>query len=216
MGSKGIKNKNFRPIAPNGDTPTQLAIRCGDDAGCDVVVSSDHEHVYGVQWLMRPAELAGDSVSMIDVVKHVLEQIPGEPTQKIVLLQPTQPLRTPAHVQRALELLTPEVDSVVSVVELPRTHHPNWQGYVSTEDGLLYTWSQHRWGNVPAQRQVFDERPTCIRDGTAYVFRRHTVRAWGSIYGERVRPLIIPPDETCSLDTEADWREAERRLKERG
>lgn len=30
-----------------------------------------------------------------------------------------------------------------------------------------------------------------------------------------VRPLIIPPEQSCEVDSEADWREAVRRWKER-
>ena len=130
----------------------------------------------------------------------------------ILLLQPTQPLRQPKHLQAAIALLREtQADSVVGVVELPRTHHPHWQGTVI--GGQLVTWDRQAWSTVPSGRQAL--RPTYIRDGTVYAFWRRTVTEHGSIYGEDVRPLIIPHEETCALDTMADWAEAERRLRER-
>jgi hypothetical protein len=49
-----------------------------------------------------------------------------------------------------------------------------------------------------------------------YAFWRKTVERYGNIYGQDVRPLVIPAEETCPLDTPAEWVEAERRLCARG
>lgn len=227
--SKGIPNKNFRRLG--GISPLTRAVRCSFGANVSCVLTSDDLSTWNDIWptvvgegdpveaivLQRPAELSGDDTPMIDVVKHVLEQVPGPPDQKIVLLQPTQPLREPKHIQQALAMLTPEVDSVVSVVGLPRTHRADvqmtilgdrlwrWVGSSAIEDPLTF--------NFPATRQ--QGRATVIRDGTCYAFHRKTVETYGNIYGACVRPLVIPASDTCELDTPADWLEAERRLKER-
>ena len=215
-GSKGIPNKNTRPL--NGESPLSRAIYCASHVAAHVAVTSDcptpwsgrsvHQNV---MLLRRPPELAQDDTPMIAVVRHVLEQIPGPPDQPIVLLQPTQPLRRPEHVTQALALLTPDVDSVVSVVELPRTHNPEWQ-YTIRGDRLEH-WPDTFGGLGVACRQ--DLAPTYIRDGTVYAFWRRTVTEHGSIYGSLKKALIIDPADTCPLDTEADWLEAERRLRAR-
>jgi CMP-N-acetylneuraminic acid synthetase len=185
------------------------------DAGAWPIVSADIDELpSGIQaeLIRRPAALAQDDTPMIAVVQHVLEQMPGPPDQKIVLLQPTQPLREPKHLTQALALLTPDVDSVVSVTPLPLTHNPEWQ-YVIHGDQLA------PWPDLDGERASTVRRQdltqTYIRDGTVYVFWRKTVIEHGDIYGHRVRPLIVPQAETCSLDTPKDWIEAERRLKER-
>lgn len=222
-GSKGIPGKNLRTLG--GKTLIQHAVDCAYAARVSkVAVSSDiylhtstftngvgHQSIH----LARPPDLAQDDTPMVAVVRHVLEQIPGPDDQVIVLLQPTQPFRTPAHVQAAIALLREtQADSVVSVVELPKTHHPEFQ--IVKAGGRLFLYeSPNAWSwqqlLLPQRRQDVD--PTYIRDGTVYAFWRQTVSRHGTIYGQDVRPLIIPAEESCELDTEADWQQVEARWR---
>jgi CMP-N,N'-diacetyllegionaminic acid synthase len=232
-GSKGIPKKNFKPLA-GGPSAVERAIACAQAAGIrEIEVSSDcdggafswrHDPDVFVGQLYRPAALAQDDIPMIDVVKHALDQVPGEPEDIWLLLQPTQPLREPKHLIAAIELLrTSEVDSVVSVVALPRTHAPEFQCEIVEPDDTFapqYLPGELRpicefdsLGARPATRQSV--RQTYIFDGTVYAFWRETVTRTGTIYGESTFPLIIPPSETCALDTPEDWIDAERRLRER-
>lgn len=232
-GSKGVANKNFRTLA--GRSPLNRTIDiCNQLRGVinDFYVSTDvdfasNERVfleepaprYG-HWVLRPAHLAQDDTPMIDVVKHALEAIPGPPDQIIVLLQPTQPLRQPKHVRQAITMMrtrrpkgyeweSRSWHSVVSVTAIPPTHHPDVVvGFIGKQ--LYRRGRGSDWYYLPHRRQ--DLRPVYIRDGTVYAFRRSTVTQYGSIYGQHVAGLVIPPDETCPLDTPEDWAEAERRL----
>ena len=212
-GSKSIPSKNFRLLA--GQSPLERAVRVAHAVTSQVVVSSDVEPGAAVpwsdcagasfRWLDRPAHLATDEASMIDVVKHALEAIPGPPEQIVVLLQPTQPLRTPLHIQKAIRLLQDTgADSVVSLVRLPATHHAIFQCAI---DGWQVVGQQ--WDAVTRRQDV---GPVYIRDGTVYAFRRQTVLQYGSLYGRSITALPIPPEETCPLDSPNDWAEAERRL----
>jgi CMP-N-acetylneuraminic acid synthetase len=201
-GSKGIPSKNFRELG--GKTLVQHAIACGHAAGIDL--QGDFYSIH------RPAELAQDDTPMIAVVRHALQQIPGQPDDIIVLLQPTQPLRRPEHVQQAITLLREsQADSVVSVVEVPPIVHPYLQ--LAEAGGFLWPYEDFNWDDVPTRRQ--DVPPTFRRDGTVYAFWRKTVDQHGSIYGQDVRPLIIDPADSCELDTESDWAALEQRWKER-
>jgi CMP-N,N'-diacetyllegionaminic acid synthase len=227
-GSKGIPNKNFRPLA--GNAPVARAYDVAKMAGVrHVVISTDSSSFCEEcpESLYAPAPLHTDTCPMIDVVTDALARVPGPPDQIIVLLQPTQPLREPKHVQAAIALLQEtQADSVVSVVELPRTHSPHWQGLIL--DGQLVPFptasrvirttdteavASKEWAFIAQRRQ--DLAPTYIRDGTVYCFYRQTVQRFGTIYGQHVRPLIIPASETQALDTPSDWAEAERRLRAR-
>lgn len=227
-GSKGIPGKNFRQVG--GMSLVGRAVQTANDAGCDPLVTTDAAHwaCRGLRMcgtgediealiLPRPPELAQDDTPMIAVIQHVLARVPeGDP---IVLLQPTQPLRTVAHVHAALARLTPDVDSVVSVVEVPPTHHP-WMQFEITPDGQLEPEGWEVQGGltwpVVAGFGCRQEMPTTYRrDGTVYAFWRRTVARSGTIYGSCVVPLVIPPEETCDLDTEADWAALEARWARR-
>lgn len=212
-GSKGIPGKNFRAFA-GGPCLTRLACHAAMDVCVkDVWVTSDKAPPLpvGAQWLQRPSNLAQDDTPMIAVVQHALAQIPGPADQVIVLLQPTQPFRTPSHVRQAIALLREtRADSVVSVVELPKTHSPDVLCSIDDE-GSLWPWGVNNWETQPQRRQ--DAERAYRRDGTAYAFWRKTVARFGSIYGNYVLPLMIPASETCELDTLEDWAAVEARWK---
>jgi hypothetical protein len=48
-----------------------------------------------------------------------------------------------------------------------------------------------------------------------YAFRRSTIERTGGIYGDDCRPLFIDARDSLSIDSPADWDEAERLLAAR-
>lgn len=226
--STGIVGKNFRTLGDR--TLWRIAADCGAAAGCDrVVLSCDvgfedgrtviDDLFKGIEIVDRPAELATDTTPMFDVVKHAADALALADDDVIVLLQPTQPFRTPAHVQEAVRLLREtQADSVVSVVELPSAHHPLFvlevssAGYLRTYAGGFSEMYGYDLGGLPRRRQ--DTGPVYIRDGTVYALWGRTLSITSDLYGDDVRPLIIPPEQSCEMDSEADWQAVERRWKE--
>ena len=161
---------------------------------------------------LRPAALAQDETPMLAVIEHALGELgrAGWQPDIVVLLQPTSPLRTPQHIGAAVNLLRQSgADSVVTVVQLPQHHSPDY--VMRIDDGRLRPFLAD--GGRVARRQ--DARAAYVRDGTVYAFLTDTVRRSGSIYGEDCRPLLIDPAESLSIDTEADWAAAERALAAR-
>ncbi len=118
-GSKRVPNKNFKPLHPDGRCAVQMAIDCALLAGCrNIVVSTDQPPPFlaAVRWNRRPAELAEDDTPMIEVVEYLVKWFPAS---AYLLLQPTQPLRIPSHLRKAVYLLERHgswgTDSVVSI-----------------------------------------------------------------------------------------------------
>ena len=215
-GSKGIPGKNIRPL--NGRTLLEYAARAASESGIvdRIVLSTDDEQIaaegrrIGLEVpFLRPAQLAEDDTPMLPVIEHAaeaLEQADWSP-EIIVLLQPTSPLRRGAHIRAAVEeLRTSGADSVVSVVELPRHLSPDY--VMRIDGGALVPFLPE--GVRVTRRQ--DARPAFVRDGTVYAFWRRTLRDSRSIYGRTCRPLIVSAPESLTLDSEADWAEAERRM----
>ena len=206
-GSKGLPGKNSRLF--HGKPLAQWAIECGLRTCARTVVTTDDPAILelaeqaGAESLERPHDLAQDDTPMLDVLRHVLAMEEPRLPDVLVLLQPTQPLRRDEHVEHALSLLVKrrDIDSVVSVVQIPAHMSPDYAVGVTGElpDGLL------RFHSPTTRRQ--DCRPAYYRDGTVYAIRSH-VLACGSMYG-RALPLVLQPHESVTIDVEADWARAE-------
>jgi len=218
-GSKGVPGKNVRPLA--GHTLLEYTARAARESGVldRVILSTDSPEIAdagrraGLEVpFMRPAALAGDDTPMLPVIQHALAETArsGWSPDVIVLLQPTSPLRRPEHIRDAVNVLRDtRADSVVTVVEVPRHLSPDY--VMRIDEGRLKPFLPE--GARITRRQ--DARPAYSRDGTVYAFRRATVERFGGIYGDDCRPLLIDANESLSIDSPADWDEAERVLARR-
>jgi CMP-N,N'-diacetyllegionaminic acid synthase len=215
-GSKGVPGKNVRPLA--GHTLLEYTARAARESGVidRVILSTDSLEIAdagrraGLEVpFMRPAALAADDTPMVPVIEHALGEIArhGWSPDIVVLLQPTSPLRRPDHIRNAVAMLREtEADSVVTVVELPRHLSPDYA--MRIDEGRLKPFLPE--GGRVTRRQ--EARPAYSRDGTVYAFRRSTIEQLGGIYGNDCRPLLIDTSDSLSIDSQADWDEAERRL----
>ena len=219
-GSKGVPDKNIRPLA--GRTLLEYAAEAAVNSGIidRIVLSTDSELIAvegrraGLEVpFIRPAELARDDTPMLPVVEHALDALEegGWAAEIIVLLQPTSPLRRPEHIRAAVQQLRDSgADSVVTVVELPRHFSPD---YVMRMDaGRLEPFLD---GGARVTRRQ-DARPAFVRDGTVYAFWSRTVQETHSLYGRDCRPLVLSALDSMTIDTPDDWIEAERRLRGAG
>lgn len=94
-----------------------------------VIVTSDDDEIlavskeYGADTILRPDELASDTATTFDAIKHTINNV--ENYDYIVLLQPTSPLRDSKYIDEAIKLLeSKNADAVVSVCEMD--HSPLW------------------------------------------------------------------------------------------
>jgi CMP-N-acetylneuraminic acid synthetase len=216
-GSKGIPGKNTKPLCGKPLIAyTAEAIQASGIFDCSLL-STDSEHIattarsFGLDApFLRPEELARDDTPMLAVVEHALDWLDqqGVATELMALLQPTQPLRRPADIIRAIEILrTSNCNSVVSVVPVPLHLSPDYVMRIDDKGQLVNFLPE---GSLVSRRQ--DVRSAYVRDGTIYAFRADTVRKYRSLYGPVCLPVIIDAKNSISIDTPADWEEAERRL----
>lgn len=215
-GSKGIPDKNIRPLG--GHTLLHYAVQAALASGVvdRTVLTTDSERVAaegrraGIEVpFIRPVSLAQDDTPMLPVIEHAVNALTegGWEPEIVVLLQPTSPLRTGGHIRTAVQALRDTgADSVVTVVELPRHLSPDY--VMRIDQGRLVPFLPE--GLRITRRQ--DTRPAFVRDGTAYAFWTRTLREQGTIYGEHCHPLVIPAQESITIDTPDDWDAAERKL----
>jgi len=131
-GSKGITRKNIVNIY--GKPLIQYTIDAAKDAKYidKIVVSTDDEEIASISEqcgvevpFLRPKHLATDKAKTIEVLIHSVEKLKeiGEFFDYIVLLQPTQPIRTGGIIDEAIEMIIDrDEESLVSISEV--SEHP--------------------------------------------------------------------------------------------
>lgn len=131
-GSKGIKNKNI--VELNGHPLIAYSIKTSLNSRYidETVVTTDSEDIakisknYGASVpFLRPKELASDQAKTIDAVVHAIKMLHEVKLyfDVLILLQPTQPLRTANDIDGALEMFFEKgMQGLVSVS--PVADHP--------------------------------------------------------------------------------------------
>ncbi len=129
-GSKRLPRKNILDL--NGKPLIVWSIEAGVNSkyiNKTIVTSDDNEILeigkkYQIDTIKRPSELASDTATTFDAIKHSIESL-DDKYEYTVLLQPTSPLRDEKHIDEAIELLeNKNADAVISVCEMD--HSPLW------------------------------------------------------------------------------------------
>ena len=142
-GSKGLPGKNIKPLCGKPLIEYSIDVARAITSDDNICVSTDDQKIidvveeYGLHVpFVRPAELASDTASTNDVLLHAIQyyEEKGKKIDKLLLLQPTSPLRTIDQVKEAIGMYHSGIDMVVSVT---KSHAPavlcsdNTEGYVN-------------------------------------------------------------------------------------
>ncbi len=215
-GSKGIPQKNSRPLAGQPLIMYTLQAAQASKHLTRRVLTTDSPRIAAIGRqagvsvpFLRPAEFAQDNTPMVATIQHTLDWLATHENyhpEIVVLLQPTAPLRTAAQIDEAIVLLqSQEVDAVVSVSPVPGHYSPYWQ--FNIKDGLLHPFVE---GAIISRRQ--DLPVTYTRNGAIYAFYTNTFQRYGNLYGERCAAYVIPA--SVNIDSPQDWALAEQLIRE--
>jgi CMP-N,N'-diacetyllegionaminic acid synthase len=219
-GSKGIPRKNLRLL--HGDPLIAHSIRTAKSCSqlSRIVVSTDDPEIsrvalqYGADVpFLRPPELSTDSAKSVDVAIHALNMVELEQKTEydaVCLLEPTSPLRTPADVAAALDLLsTSQADAVVSVYRIESPHPIKT---LKIDNDRLVPFIADRWKpNLTRQ-----ELPSVFAvNGAVYCIRRDPLIAHRSFWGTNAAPYVMPEERSVNIDNEFDLALAEFLLQQR-
>ncbi len=211
-GSKGIPHKNIkslggkplilysveiaRQLAPD----SLIAVSTDDPAIADVVRGAGLEVPY-----MRPAELATDTAGSREVIIDIMDywrDTLHRPFDKVVLLQPTSPFRTVDDVKGCLELYSPDVDMVLSVMEA--SCNPYYNCFETGDDGCLHV---SKGDGLYTRRQ--DVPKAWEQNGAVYVINPDSLRRYPLGMMPKRLPFVMPRERSIDLDTPTDWLIAE-------
>ncbi len=211
-GSKRLPGKNIRLL---GGKP--LIVWSIDVAGsiaeiCDILVSTDDPAIAAVckdagalvPWL-RPAELATDTASSVDVALHALDWYEAKrgAVDGILLLQPTSPFRTVDTIKRAIGIFEKERGRHPVVSVSPASCHPAW----------CFRCTSNRinpflgWETI--ERRSQDLEPAWMLNGAIYLIDPGQLRNNRVFLTADTRPLLMTDEcEGIDIDTNSDWNVA--------
>jgi len=210
-GSKRVPGKNLCEVGGKS-----LLVRAWESAApcgnLNRIVSTDDHTIKRHLWdhggsgciytHIRKPEHATDDAQIEDFIGDLLRGMEWDDEigqvcrfDAIVLLQPTSPFRTAAHVREALALLTPGVDSVVSVVQDP--------GYRFM--GRLATNGEYRpyrvdLGERGRSTDSLDHRCPVRENGAIYVTTRAAFERSGLRMSGVMRAYLMSPRDSFEID----------------
>lgn len=211
-GSKGIPGKNVKPFCgrPLVCRAVDQALACKEEVD-EVLVSTDSEEIKAtalqcgdVVPFMRPAVFATDTASSYSVIMHALDEYGkrGCHFDRVVLLQPTSPLRTEEDIRASLALWNPEIDMVVTVCEA-RTN-PYYNAFETGPDGMLHI---SKGDGHYTRRQ--DAPHVWEYNGAVYVMTTAALEKGPMSGFRKIVPSVMDAARSVDLDTPADWLIAE-------
>jgi CMP-N,N'-diacetyllegionaminic acid synthase len=210
-GSKRLPGKNIRLLGLKPLVVWSIDVVKNISEICDIMVSTDDPAIASVckeagayvPWL-RPAELATDTASSVDVAVHALDWYEAKKSavDGLLLLQPTSPFRTKANVQRGIELFGKHDHRPVLGVS-PTHANPMWT--LKMEDDYLVPFMPEHGFGTRSQ----DLPPAYVVNGSFYLTSAADLRLNRSFLGPKTVPLLIEsPKEALDIDTEWDFKMA--------
>ncbi|MES1935628.1 acylneuraminate cytidylyltransferase family protein [Salinisphaera hydrothermalis] len=210
-GSKRLPGKNKRLLG--GKPLIQWTLEAARDSGVIdlIVVTSDDEEVLAIaraNWAMaikRPDALASDTATTVDTVLHALQHLTdnGFAYERIMLLQPTSPLRRAAHIREALARMSDT--NAASVISVCETEHSPLLSNTLPPDGSLDGFIRPEAKGLRSQ-----DLPTYYRlNGAIYFITRDAFFNYRAFDPPSAFALIMEPSASVDIDTAADLRLAE-------
>ena len=208
-GSKRLPRKNILDLCGKPLISWSIEAALKSKYISKVVVSSDDEEIlnissnFGADIIKRPYELANDTATTFDTVKHTIDNF--ENYDYIVLLQPTSPLRNVKHIDEAIELLEEkQADAIVSVSEMD--HSPLWSN-ILPEDGNMRGFLREEILNKRSQ----DLEKYYRLNGAVYICKTDKLLENKSFFlKDNIFAYIMDRKSSIDIDEEIDFLFAQR------
>ncbi len=205
-GSKRFPRKNIAPLAGRPLIAHPIAAARQARTIDAVYVSTEDDEIAAVAqaWgaavpFRRPPELAGDQVTADAVVADMLRRLreqQGLAIDIVVLIQPTSPFVTAAHIDAAVSRLRdePELDSVTTMAQLDHRHHPY---------NLAFPEAVGRWEFISAAERksarTRQSKPVALKFGNLFAARCETMLNEGR-FGKVKGSVLIDPIYSWDID----------------
>ncbi|MFZ0184280.1 MAG: acylneuraminate cytidylyltransferase family protein [Nitrosotalea sp.] len=202
-GSKGIPRKNLLVLAGKPLVAHSIDVAKQVKYIDNVFVSTEDLEIknvaikHGATVIDRPPELATDSSSYLETVQHLMQQIPYEnDNSMIVLLETTAPIRESHDIEKCIELFDENIDCVASMNEVKV--HPI---YMYTEkENLLYPYIDSK----QVQRQ--NAEPLVAYNGSILVTSYNFIKNKNDVVlGGKIRGYLLDEKHSIDIDSTFDF-----------
>jgi len=212
-GSKRLPGKNIKLLGGKPLITWTIDVVKDIPEICDIIVSTDEPSIakvsedagVSVPWL-RPAKLASDTSSSVDVAIHALdwyEKKMGK-VDGLLLLQPTSPFRSRDSILRGINLYREKHKSVIGLS--PAQSNPMCCYKISSE--MMQPFIETNSNNVASQPLAY------IINGSFYLIEPDMLRKNRSFKSDDTLPLVMDElEERIDIDTKWDWMLAETYIK---
>ena len=218
-GSKRLPEKNIRQMFGKPLIQWTLEAALSIDEITRVIVTTDSQRIAEIAKeceaqvpFIRPASLAKDTTSSVDVIRHVLDYYKeqGEEFDFVLLLQPTSPTRKPSDISGAIEhLKRSDADAVVSVCRCE--HSPLWANTLP-EDYSMNGFIRPKIAQTRSQ-----DLPEYFRiNGAIYLFNTRRFAQENTLFfSSNIFAYVMDQESSIDIDHEIDFLTAEAVLKSR-
>lgn len=221
-GSKGLPGKNIKELC--GKPLIAWSIEAGRDSQYidEVMVTTDSEEIahiarkFGASVpFIRPAELASDTATSFDVIKHTLDFYENELHKKfdyVVLLEPTSPLRETGDIDASIEQLLSN-SQASAVVGICKTESQNPAFLVKKNDSNFLVGYENLDMRVLRRQEISD---VYFFEGSVYVSDTDTLLARKTFYHEHTLGFEVPKWKALEIDDLDDFIMVEALMKYKG
>ncbi len=214
-GSKRLPRKNILPLCGKPMIAYTIEASRSSRLVDRTIVTTDDPEIrkvaleYGAEVIERPPELATDTATSADVVRHAVMEVEkeGERADIVVLLQPTSPIRKEGRIDEAIGIFRESgADTVLSVTR----RHIGAQWILERKGRWLNFLSENDLSVTRTQ----DEKETFEINGSIYVYSREVAASHGRyMIGKKIAPLVLTRAESVDIDTNEDLEIAECLLR---
>ena len=208
-GSKGVPDKNIKNIGGHSLLDWSIKSSLKSQSISNVYLSTDSEIYASIGKecgalvpFLRPKELASDTATDLDVIKHFLSVIDEKP-DALVHIRPTTPLRDPSILDRAIQMFFSKKDELTSLRSVHEMSESAYKSFEVNEKGFLTTIGSIESGdkaNLP--RQAFPK--TYVANGYIDVLDPNYISKESKLHGDKIlafqTPVVTEVDSSEDLE----------------
>ncbi|NRF32509.1 cytidylyltransferase domain-containing protein [Vibrio coralliilyticus] len=208
-GSKRLPNKNTLELVGKPMIAWTIEAALKSRYIDKVIVSSDSDEIreksisFGADTMRRPHDLATDTSSTFDVLKHAIENT-DETYNCVMLLQPTSPLRNNKHIDESIEsFFKKNADAIISVCEAE--HSPLWSNTLGESLSMTHFLPSHALNKRSQDLETFYRL-----NGAIYLYKVSKLLEQKSLFLDKnIYAYKMDTESSIDIDKVIDFKIAE-------